>query len=71
MDNIQRNDHCLTRDFYPSFPADYFNPTAMNYTMSQPVFESFRQELEGLHNSLEHVGQHGAGHAGTGGQVSN
>lgn len=69
MNNIARNDHCLTRDFNSEFPAEYFNPTAMNLTMSQPKFESFRQALEGLQSSLVHLGQHGAGHAGTGGQM--
>ncbi|RPB11325.1 Di-copper centre-containing protein [Morchella conica CCBAS932] len=68
-DSLDRNDHCLSRDFHSQFPEQYFTPSAMNATMSLPTFDGFRQSLEGLLNDVDHIGQHGSGHGGTGGTM--
>lgn len=61
------NNYCLKREFNAPLPAGYFNPGAVAMTMSQNEFETFWHYLEGV--SGLYAGQHGAGHAGVGGQV--
>ncbi|PWW79016.1 Di-copper centre-containing protein, partial [Tuber magnatum] len=62
---IERNDHCLTRNFHPHFPARWFSETEVNRTMAEGSYGRFWRHLEGMFE-VERMDLHGAGHLGIG-----
>ena len=67
--STNRNDRCLNRNFNPTLAKPFLEPAAMQNTLAQNTYDTFRPPLEGLQFSLEYLGQHGAGHVAVGGVV--
>jgi len=67
--NIESNNHCLTRNFHPQFPAQWLSEAEVNRTMAEGSYGRFWRHLEGMFE-VERMGLHGAGHLGIGGTQS-
>ncbi|PUU77285.1 hypothetical protein B9Z19DRAFT_1101943 [Tuber borchii] len=63
--NIESNNHCLTRNFHPQFPARWLSEAEVNRTMAEGSYGRFWRHLEGMFE-VERMGLHGAGHLGIG-----
>lgn len=66
--SIERNDHCLRRNFHLQSIAYWFSESEVAETLEEGSYVEFWRRLEGLFE-VHRIGLHGAGHLGVGGEL--